>query len=43
MCDDAQTAGTVEKSVEELSKLALEAADWWNIDPNTGCAKRCNP
>ena len=29
MCDNAQTAGTVEKTVAELTELALEHPDYW--------------
>ena len=29
MCDDAQKAGTVEKTVDELCKLKLEFPSYW--------------
>lgn len=29
MCADAYSAGTVEKTVEELRELALEDEGWW--------------
>ena len=29
MCDDAATAGTVQKTRAELKESALEAPDWW--------------
>jgi hypothetical protein len=29
MCDDAKSAGTVEKTREELAKLDLEHPDYW--------------
>ena len=28
-CDEYKTAGTVEKTVEELTKLNLENSDYW--------------
>ena len=39
MCQQAQGAGTVEKTVEELQALKLEHPDWWDIDPDTGCSR----
>lgn len=36
MCDDAKTAGTVEKTVAELEKLGREHPSYWFIDPATG-------
>lgn len=31
MCDDAQTAGTVEKTIAELKALDLEHPDYWDV------------
>lgn len=42
-CDEYKTAGTVEKTIEELTALHREHPEYWDIDPNTGCAYRCNP
>jgi plasmid maintenance system antidote protein VapI len=42
MCDEAAHAGTVDLPVGELRQRGLENPDWWDIDPDTGCAKRCS-
>lgn len=39
-CEEAKTAGTVEKTRTELRRLALEDPSYWDIDPDTGCARR---
>jgi hypothetical protein len=36
MCDDAQGAGLIEKTVAELEKLGREHASYWFTDPATG-------
>jgi len=33
MCDLAKSAGTVEKTREELIKLDLEHSNYWNKEP----------
>ena len=38
MCQESLTAGTVEKTVDELQALKLEHPDWWVIEPDTGCS-----
>lgn len=35
-CDDWQTAGTVEKSVDELKALDREHPDWWSWEVSDG-------
>lgn len=35
MCEEAREAGTVEKTVEELSKLGLEHSHYWKVDEDT--------
>ena len=30
MCEESRDAGTVEKTVEELTKLGFEHPDFWN-------------
>jgi len=42
MCHGSRDAGTVQKSIDELAQLHLEHPSWWDIDENTGCAKRLN-
>ena len=32
MCDEAQFAGTIEKTIEELKELNLESSDYWKVD-----------
>lgn len=32
MCQDSRTAGTVEKTREELTALDLEHPSWWDQD-----------
>ena len=39
LCDDAQTASTVEKSVAELQAMNREHPSHWDIDPNYGVAR----
>jgi hypothetical protein len=39
-CDDAQGAGTVERTVEELRAMGREHPSWWDICPVHGVAKR---
>jgi hypothetical protein len=36
MCDNAQSAGTVQKTVGELQKLDREHPSYWFIDPASG-------
>lgn len=36
MCDEAKSAGTVEKTISELKKLDREHPSYWFIDPATG-------
>lgn len=40
MCERSTGAGTVEKTLPELREMAREHPSWWDIDPNTGCARR---
>lgn len=35
-CDDAKSAGTVEKTVAELEKVGREHASYWFVNPATG-------
>lgn len=42
-CDEYKTANTIEKPISELIKLNLESPEYFHIDPDTGCAYRCNP
>ncbi len=32
MCDDAQTAGTVDKTVAQLRELNVENKDWYSVE-----------
>ena len=40
MCENAVQAGTVNLPIETLQGLRREHGSWWDIDPETGCAKR---
>ncbi len=33
MCDESQAAGTVEKTIKELTKLGLEHPSYWGKQP----------
>lgn len=35
-CDDSRSAGTVEKTVDDLERLGREHPSYWFIDPETG-------
>ncbi len=34
MCEKARSAGTIEKTIAELKKLALEHPDYWKSNSN---------
>lgn len=39
MCNESLEAGTLEKTIEELRKLDLESANFWDIDSDTMVAR----
>lgn len=43
MCQEAQGAGTVEMTVEELTALDLEHSQWWDICPPYDVARHVVP
>lgn len=39
-CEKYRTANTIKLSVAELRKLDLENESYWDIDPDTGVARK---